>query len=78
MLQEIKMLSSEFQPLSEYLLVKVEEPSNTETTASGLMIVTRKSVTQRPCSGIIIALGKDCADISVGDYVVFPDKKKNV
>jgi len=73
MLQEIKMYSKDFQPLQEYLLVKVDSVSNTETTKSGLIVVNRKSVTQRPCSGTILSLGKECTELSVGDYVVFPD-----
>ena len=73
MIQEIKMKSTEFKPLNEFLLVKVEPAVNEETSNSGIVIQYRKSITQRPCSGTIIAVGLDCNDLSKGDYVVFPD-----
>lgn len=73
MLQEIRMLSTEFQPMDDFLLVKAEEVSNEETTKSGLIVVNRKSVTQRPGSGTVIACGKSCEGISSGSYVVFPE-----
>lgn len=73
MIQEIKMKSTEFKPLNEFLLVKVEPAVNEETSNSGIVIQYRKSITQRPCSGTIIAVGLDCNDLTEGDYVVFPD-----
>lgn len=73
MLQEINMLSSEFTPLAEYLLVRTENTSNIEQSKSGIILTTKKSVMQRPCSGTVLACGKDCLDLKKGDYVVYPD-----
>lgn len=73
MLQEIKMLSSEFQPMSEFLLIKADQPTNEELTNGGIIIQHRKSIIQRPGSGTIIALGNDCPHLKKGDYIVFPD-----
>lgn len=73
MLQEIKIKSSDFQPLSEYLLVKVDDVEREEMSNGGIVLQYKKSVTQRPCAGKVLAVGKDCADLSVGDYIVFPD-----
>lgn len=73
MLQEIKMKSTDFQPMSEFLLVKAEDVSNVETSNGGIIIQHTKSITQRPGSGTVIAVGKDCEGIEKGDYVVFPD-----
>ena len=73
MLQEIKMESRQFCPLKDYLLVKVDDVSNIEKTKSGLLVVNQKSITQRPCSGYVLAKGSDCTELTVGDYIVFPD-----
>lgn len=73
MLQEINMKSTEFKPLQEFLLVKSESVDNYETTQGGIVIANRKSITQRPCSGTVIAVGEGCNDLRAGDYVVFPD-----
>lgn len=73
MLQEIKMLSKDFQPLQEFLLVKPDETSNEEMTDGGILITHQKSITMRPCSGVVLAKGPGCENIEVGDYVVFPD-----
>ena len=45
MLQEIKMLSKDFQPLQEYLLIKPDKTSNEEMTTSGILITHQKSIT---------------------------------
>lgn len=73
MLQEIKMLSKDFQPLQEYLLIKPDKTSNEEMTTSGILITHQKSITMRPCSGVVLAKGPNCENVEVGDYVVFPD-----
>jgi co-chaperonin GroES (HSP10) len=73
MLQEIKMLPTDFQPLQEFMLIKPDATSNEEVTEGGFIITHQKSITMRPCSGVVLAKGPGCENIEVGDYVVFPD-----
>lgn len=73
-MQEIKLKSNEFQPRSEYILIKPELPDKEVKTQSGIIIgQTKKSVTDRPMSGTVIAVGCDIQDIKEGDYVIYPN-----
>lgn len=73
MLQQIKMKSTEFQPLADYILIKPDKIETDEVSSLGIIIQHKPSVTNRPCSGTVLASGVDCKDVSAGDYVVFPD-----
>lgn len=73
LLQEIKMNSSEFKPMKEFLLVKPQEVNHVEKTSSGIIISSEKSILHRPNSGTVLAVGEEVNTVSVGDYVVFPD-----
>lgn len=73
LLQQIQMNSSEFQPLADYILVKPDGVETDEFTECGIIIQHKKSITNRPCSGVILAKGYDCTEVEVGDYIVFPD-----
>ncbi|CZE48675.1 co-chaperone GroES [Campylobacter geochelonis] len=57
-----------FQPLGKRVLVEREE--ETKTTASGIIIPDNASK-EKPSSGKIVAVGKECEDVEVGDTVVF-------
>lgn len=73
-MQEIKLNSTEFQPRSEYILVKPELPDDEAKTQSGIIIGTaKKSPTNRPMSGTVIAVGCAIQDIKEGDYVIYPN-----
>lgn len=72
MIQEIKINSSEFKPLNDYLLVKVELFEEYEKSNGGILIYNEKSCLQRPGSGIAVSCGENCKEIKNGDYVVFP------
>lgn len=72
MLQEIKMLSSEFQPRGKYIFVKPDIVNLEVKTNAGIIISSKKSVTDRPVSGVILAVGNEVEDLKAGDYVIFP------
>ena len=75
-MQEIKLNSTEFQPRSEYILVKPELPDSEVKTQSGIIIGASKkspSPTNRPMSGTVIAVGCAIQDIKEGDYVIYPN-----
>lgn len=73
MLQQIKMNSTEFQPLADYVLVKPDKVCLDEVSNLGIIIQHKQSVTNRPCSGVVLATGPDCVNLTKGDYIVFPD-----
>lgn len=73
-MQEIKLKSNEFQPRAEYILIKPELPDKEVKTQSGIIIgQAKKSVTDRPMSGTVIAVGSTIVDIKEGDYVIYPN-----
>ena len=73
-MQEIKLKSNEFQPRAEYILIKPELPDKEVKTQSGIIIgQAKKSVTDRPMSGTVIAIGCDIQDIKEDDYVIYPN-----
>ena len=73
-MQEIKLNSTEFQPRAEYILIKPELPESEIKTSSGIILGTvKKSPTNRPMSGTVIAVGSAIQDIKEGDYVIYPN-----
>ena len=54
-----------FRPLGEGLLVR----QNETVTESGLILDTVEK--EKPCEGIVLAIGKSVTTVSVGDTVVF-------
>lgn len=73
MLQQIEMNSFEFQPMADFLLVKPDKVVTDEVSGAGIIIQHKPSVINRPCSGVVLAVGTECKDLEVADYVVFPD-----
>lgn len=71
--QIINISSSEFAPLNDYLLVKVDKLDDLEKTAGGILLYAKPSVTQRPGCGIVLAAGGNCVEIKKGDYIVYPN-----
>lgn len=73
MIQKIDMLSTEFIPSEDLVLVKVEQYRMEEdkVSASGIIIEQGriKSVNDRPNSGIVVTSG--VKDLQPGDMVVF-------
>ena len=43
-----------------------------EKTNTGIILSSKKSITDRPVSGVILAVGNEVEDLKVGDYVIFP------
>lgn len=74
--QQVNLLSSEFQPKNEYILVKPEEfkQQTEKTLASGLILAIQPKSTllTRPTSGPVVAVGSDIADIKEGDFILWP------
>ena len=69
-----EMNSSEFQPLSEFLLVKPKELNQEVKTDFGLIVEQKRSVVDRSCSGEVLAIGKKASeetDIKVGNYAIW-------
>ena len=74
--QKVEILSSEFQPKNEYILVKPAEMAKGEqTTESGIVIAIRQntSALDRPTSGTVLAVGSDITDINAGDFILWPN-----
>jgi co-chaperonin GroES (HSP10) len=73
--QEVNILSTEFQPKNEYILVKPEElPKGEKKTESGLIIAIQQntSALDRPTSGTVVSVGSDIEDIAEGDFILWP------
>lgn len=74
--QYVQILSTEFQPKNEFLLVKPQAAERTEQkTESGIVLAInpQKSSLDRPSSGSVIAVGSDIEDIKEGDFVLWPN-----
>lgn len=71
--QEVNILSSEFQPKNEYVLVKPVKLESEKKTESGLIIALKPSSSlERPTSGTVVAVGKDIEDITEGMFILWP------
>ena len=74
--QQVNLLSNEFQPKNEYILVKPEElkKPTEKITDSGIVLAIQPKVSSltRPTSGPVIAVGKDISDIKEGDFILWP------
>ncbi len=57
-----------FKPLGKRVLIEREE--ETKTTATGIIIPDNASK-EKPSTGKIVAVSKECEGIEVGDKVVF-------
>ena len=72
MYQTISIMSTEFQPLPEYLLVEPETLEKEEKTQSGIVIGIQRSVVDRPSCGKIIKAGTNDLGLEENDYIVWP------
>lgn len=73
-----ELLSTEFQPLSEFLLVKPKKLETEVKSEFGIVIENKRSVVDRPCSGEVLAIGKkasDETDVQVGHHVIWVSTK---
>ena len=73
--QQVSLLSTEFQPKNEYILVKPEAlKSQEKVTDSGIVLAIQPKVSSltRPTSGPVVAIGKDIEDIKEGDFILWP------
>ena len=77
MIQRINMISTEFKPNNDLVLVKVEQSRMEKEKVSSAGIIFEqaklKSVNDRPSSGIVVSVGNKVTDINSGDFVVFPN-----
>lgn len=72
--QRVQILSKEFKPKNEYMLIKPAEQPKETMTESGLVIaLQQQSSLDRPTSGDVIAVGDDIDDIKAGDFVLWPN-----
>ena len=73
-----ELLSTEFQPLSEFLLVKPKKLETEVKSDFGIVIEKKRSVVDRPCSGEVLAIGKKASEetgINVGNYAIWVSTK---
>lgn len=61
------MTTKIIHPLTDRVVVSI---GTTHTTTSGI-IVPESIETERPEQGTVLAIGKDCKEVQVGDIVVF-------
>lgn len=73
MKQFINMKSEEYCALDKYALVKPNTQSSEETTNSGIVVSTRRSVLDRPCYGTVVTIAKNEKGVGKGDTVVWPN-----
>lgn len=72
--QRVELLSTNFQPKNEYILVKPAERPMESTTESGLVIALRPQTSMdRPTSGVVLSVGSDITDIKENDFVLWPN-----
>jgi co-chaperonin GroES (HSP10) len=72
-IQKVQILSAEFKPKNEYLLVKPTDLVTEVVTESGLVISLKpQSSLERPTSGTVISVGSDIKDIEESDFVLWP------
>lgn len=73
--QKVDLLSTEFQPKNEYVLVKpIELEKGEKKTESGLIISLNQNTSSldRPTAGTVVDVGADIKDIEVGSVVLWP------
>jgi len=73
-----ELYSYEFQPLSEFLLVKPKVLESEVKTDFGLIVEQKRSVVDRPCSGDVLAIGKKASEetgVQVGHYAIWVSTK---
>lgn len=72
--QRVELLSTNFQPKNEYILVKPADHPTETMTPSGLVVALRpQSSVDRPTSGVVLAVGSDITDIKENDFVLWPN-----
>lgn len=69
--QRIKLASTDFQPLDEYVLVEPDGLEKEKTTESGIVLSLEKDPTERPTYGIVQHIGAEVDNISVGQSVIW-------
>jgi len=71
--QRVEMLSTEFQPKNEFILIKPEDHKKEISTPSGIIVPLNHSILDRPTSGTVIARGSEINDIPIGAFVMWPN-----
>lgn len=71
--QVISIKSTEFQPKSEYILVKPEDLQKEKKTESGIVLSIENAPTDRPTYGEVQAVGSDIEDVVPGQMVIWPN-----
>lgn len=71
--QRVGILSTEFLPKNEYVLVKPVSLEKEQLTAGGIVIAINQSSLSRPTIGVVVEVGKDIEDIAKGDTILWPE-----
>ena len=63
----------EFAPQDNLLIIRYTPDTTKETTESGIIINVGKQsvVTDRPSTGVIVAMGEECKKFEIGNQVFF-------
>ncbi len=71
--QIVQLLSKDFQPKNDFILVKPAEHNKETETEAGIIIKINQSSLDRPTSGTVISVGEDIEDIKVDTFVLWPN-----
>ena len=72
--QRVELLSTNFKPKNEYILVRPAQRATESQTDSGIFIALRPQTSvDRPTSGVVLAVGDEITDIKENDFVLWPN-----
>lgn len=71
--QKVQMLSTDFCPKNEFILVKPAEFERETETPAGIIVPLNQTSTDRPTSGVVVSVGSDIKDIKEGIFVLWPN-----
>lgn len=72
--QRVNLLSTNFKPKNEYIIVKPAASITESMTDTGIFIALRPQTSvDRPTMGVVLAVGEDITDIKENDVVLWPN-----
>ena len=71
--QIVSIVSSEFQPMNDFILIQPAEHPHETVTPAGIIFKINQSSLDRPTSGNVVAVGKDIIEVPIGAFVLWPN-----
>ncbi len=71
--QIVQLLSKDFQPKNDFILVQPAQHNKEAQTDAGIIIPINRSSLDRPTSGTVISVGENIEDINEGTFVLWPN-----